>query len=52
MVEVIICRICGETAEKCYCDYEAIEKAAEEKKDAEINEVDEEIETLSKLEED
>ncbi|MEE8357785.1 MAG: hypothetical protein V3R82_00025 [Candidatus Hydrothermarchaeales archaeon] len=30
MVEVIICSICGETAENCYCDYEAIKKEAEE----------------------
>lgn len=55
LVEVIICRICGETAENCYCDYEAIEKEAveaKEEKGEETNGVDEEIELLSKTKED
>ena len=52
---VIICSICGEEAKKCFCDYEAIEKAAEESEEEtgkDTYEFDEEIEDSSQTEED
>ncbi len=55
MKPVIICSVCGNEAKDCYCDYEEIEKAAEEaeaENSEETNGVDGEIEESSQTKED